>query len=69
MNDLLARVVGIDAAKAQIDQHLLDLHRVVLDQVRISADRGRSFQPIVDGISDERGRRFSLNVDDLATRG
>ena len=34
--------------------------------LRISADRGRSFQPIADGISDERGRRFRLIVDDVS---
>ena len=34
--------------------------------LRISAQRGRPFQPIVDGISDERGRRFKLNVDDVS---
>jgi hypothetical protein len=35
-------------------------------RLRISAQRGRPFQPIVDGISDERGRRFKLNVDDVS---
>ena len=35
-------------------------------ELRISAQRGRPFQPIVDGISDERGRCFRLNVDDVS---
>jgi hypothetical protein len=34
--------------------------------LRISAQRGWPFQPIVDGISDERGRCFRLNVDDVS---
>jgi len=38
----------------------------ISDQVRISAHRGRSFQAIVDGVSDERGRHFRLIVDDVS---
>jgi len=38
----------------------------MLAQLRISAHRGRPFQPIVDGISDERGRCFRLIVDDIS---
>jgi len=34
--------------------------------LRISAHRGRSFQPIVDGVSEERGRHFKLIVDDVS---
>jgi len=35
-------------------------------QLRISVQRGRPFQRNVDGISDERGRRFRLIVDDVS---
>ena len=37
-----------------------------LSQLRISAHRGRSFQAIVDGVSEERGRCFRLIVDDVS---
>jgi hypothetical protein len=36
------------------------------ESVRISAHRGRPFQPNVDGISAERGRHFRLIVDDVS---
>jgi len=32
-------------------------------RLRISAYRGRCFSGIVDGVSEERGRRFRLIVD------
>ncbi|MDH4290576.1 MAG: hypothetical protein OEV65_17695, partial [Aquincola sp.] len=40
------------------------LARLVI--LRISAHRGRPFQPNVDGISAERGRHFRLIVDDVS---
>ena len=42
------------------------LHAPGIAKVRISAHRGRSFQAIVDGVSEERGRHFRLIVDDVS---
>jgi len=45
---------------------LQSLFTLPMDELRISAHRGRSFQAIVDGVSDERGRHFRLIVDDVS---
>lgn len=55
-----------DVAFCSCSSLLADASRGFLPSLRISAHRGRSFQAIVDGVSEERGRQFKLIVDDVS---
>lgn len=56
---LAVHITAAETAMAPLDEFAFSM-------VRISAYRGRSFQAIVDGVSEERGRHFRLIVDDVS---